>query len=470
MAEDIEKRLRYFTNQFLEEQDFTDEQAYHLDRQRRHNRLLHTPGIADGLTVTAAVGATQAEVAPGTAVDGEGRQIVLKNKQSVNFPGSNQTVLVVISYNQVETDQKLGGATRWHELPNVQAFPEGSAPPPTSHLRLARIAIDAAGKVASMSQDVRIQAGFRGDVADNSIGEKKLDAATRDKLNRALPTTGGTVNGLLNVRNRLDVQTSAAGTTGAALVWNGAGEGSFGLVARMTPTFTSGLPTPPRNAAVAGIADVANVHGVYATAKDETPALYVQGSALVTGQRTTPPAIGTHALYVDGTAFFTGQITSGGAKGGYVVDTFINASEQILKTGDIVKLKGSPVTRFYGQNNKIPVAEVTLADKENDTMTIGIVDSEALPLPNAPDNRTEPDDPTSIAPGGELYVVTLGAYAHCKVDATQAPIEVGDLLTSSANPGHAKKATNPQIGSIIGKALEPLKEGTGYIAVFVNIQ
>lgn len=447
MAEDIEKRLRYFTNQFLEQKDFTDEQDYHLDRQRRHNRLLHTPGIADGLTVTAAVGATQAEVAPGTAVDGEGRQIVLKNKQSVNFPGSNQTVLVVISYNQVETDQKLGGTTRWHELPNVQAVPEASAPPPNSHLRLARIAIDAAGKVASISQDVRIQAGFRGDVADNSIGEKKLDAATRDKLNKALPTTGGTVSGLLNVRNRLDVQTSAAGTTGAALVWNGAGAGSFGLVARMTPTVNSGLPTPPLNAAVAGIADIPGVHGVYATAKAQT-----------------------HALYVDGTAFFTGQITSGGAKGGYVVDTFINASEQVLKTGDIVKLKGSPVTRFYGQNNKIPIAEVTLADKENDTMTIGIVDSEALPLPNAPDNRTEPDDPTSIAPDGELYVVTLGAYAHCKVDATEAPIEVGDLLTSSANPGHAKKATNPQIGSIIGKALEPLKEGTGYIAVFVNIQ
>jgi len=68
------------------------------------------------------------------------------------------------------------------------------------------------------------------------------------------------------------------------------------------------------------------------------------------------------------------------------------------------------------------------------------------------------------------YLVTLGTFAHCKVDATESAIAVGDLLTSSNNPGHAKKATNPQIGSIIGKALEPLNEGTGYIAVFVNIQ
>ena len=120
--------------------------------------------------------------------------------------------------------------------------------------------------------------------------------------------------------------------------------------------------------------------------------------------------------------------------------------------------------------NKIPIPEVTLADQENDSAVIGIVDSEFTPGPDEPDTRTEPDDPTMIPDGGELSVVTLGAYAHCKVDATKAPIEVGDLLTASVNPGHAQKATEPKIGSIIGKALEPLKEGTGYIAVFVNIQ
>jgi hypothetical protein len=44
-----ENRVRYFNGQFLQEEDFQVEQAYHLDRQRRHNRTLHTPGIADGL-------------------------------------------------------------------------------------------------------------------------------------------------------------------------------------------------------------------------------------------------------------------------------------------------------------------------------------------------------------------------------------------------------------------------------------
>jgi hypothetical protein len=155
---------------------------------------------------------------------------------------------------------------------------------------------------------------------------------------------------------------------------------------------------------------------------------------------------------------------------GHITDRFINRSGQRLRTGDVVKLKGTPIARFSGENNKIPIAEVTLADRENDSKVIGIVDSEAIPGPDTPDTRVGADDPTFVEDGSELDVVILGAYAHCKVDATETPIEVGDLLTSSNNPGHAKKATDPKLGSIIGKALEPLATGTGYIAVFVNIQ
>lgn len=184
----------------------------------------------------------------------------------------------------------------------------------------------------------------------------------------------------------------------------------------------------------------AKVYGIYAAAGD--PALYVNGKAVITG----------------------------GVRASHITDRFINGSGQRLRTGDVVKLKGTPVARFTGENSKVPVTEVTLADRENDPKVIGIVDGEALPEHDAPDMRTAADDPTFIEDGGDLDLVILGVYAHCKVDATDAPIEVGDLLTSSNNPGHAKKATNPQLGSIIGKALEPLAQGTGYIAVFVNIQ
>jgi len=173
---------------------------------------------------------------------------------------------------------------------------------------------------------------------------------------------------------------------------------------------------------------------------------------------------GVDTLSVAGTARFTGT------KIGYVADTFVNASGGVLHTGDVVKLKATGHIRFHGDDNRIPIPEVIMSDSEDDPLVIGIVAQEATPASDEPDRRTEPEDPTSIPEGGELFVVTLGTFAHCRVDATAAPIAVGDLLTSSGNPGHARKATNPKIGSIIGKALEPLQEGTGYIAVFVNIQ
>lgn len=255
----------------------------------------------------------------------------------------------------------------------------------------------------------------------------------------ALALSGGTVTGAVNIRDdRLDVRHSVDGGTGA-FVWIGHPNARWGVLARATSTLTSAPGAAL--AAVAGVADLDGVHGVYARANSTT-----------------------HALHVEGTARFTG------AKTGYVVDVFHNASGQRLHTGDLVKLKDSPIRRFQGEHNKIPVAEVTLVDTENDTMVIGIVDREAIPEPNTPDTRVNPEDSTFIEQGGEVFVVTLGAYASCKVDATEAPIEVGDLLTASSRPGHARKATNPRLGSIIGKALEALASGTGQIAVFVNIQ
>ncbi|NQE46532.1 hypothetical protein C5S31_10975 [ANME-1 cluster archaeon GoMg2] len=70
---------------------------------------------------------------------------------------------------------------------------------------------------------------------------------------------------------------------------------------------------------------------------------------------------------------------------------------------------------------------------------------------------------------GEKLIAVAGRVP-CKVDASYAPIEPGDLLTTSNTPGHAMKATDPQIGTILGKALEPLDSGTGVIEVLVTLQ
>ena len=68
--------------------------------------------------------------------------------------------------------------------------------------------------------------------------------------------------------------------------------------------------------------------------------------------------------------------------------------------------------------------------------------------------------------------VSLMGKVYCKVDAQYAPIDVGDLLTTSPTSGHAMKATDPlkAFGAVIGKALRPLKEGTGLIPILIALQ
>ncbi len=68
--------------------------------------------------------------------------------------------------------------------------------------------------------------------------------------------------------------------------------------------------------------------------------------------------------------------------------------------------------------------------------------------------------------------IALMGKVYCKVDAQYAPIEIGDLLTSSSTPGHAMKVSDPlkAFGAVIGKALKPLKSGTGLIPIIVALQ
>ena len=68
--------------------------------------------------------------------------------------------------------------------------------------------------------------------------------------------------------------------------------------------------------------------------------------------------------------------------------------------------------------------------------------------------------------------VALVGKTFCNVDASEAAIAVGDLLTASSTPGHAMKATDPlrAFGAVIGKALRPLSAGTGLIPILVTLQ
>jgi hypothetical protein len=58
-----------------------------------------------------------------------------------------------------------------------------------------------------------------------------------------------------------------------------------------------------------------------------------------------------------------------------------------------------------------------------------------------------------------------------KASAENGPISPGDLLVSSTTPGHAMKAgSNPLVGTVIGKALEGMDEGSGMIQMLAMLQ
>jgi hypothetical protein len=68
--------------------------------------------------------------------------------------------------------------------------------------------------------------------------------------------------------------------------------------------------------------------------------------------------------------------------------------------------------------------------------------------------------------------VALMGKVYCKADARYAPIEVGDLLTTSPTPGHAMKVCDPvrASGATIGKTLQGLTGGEGLLPILVALQ
>jgi M6 family metalloprotease-like protein len=66
-------------------------------------------------------------------------------------------------------------------------------------------------------------------------------------------------------------------------------------------------------------------------------------------------------------------------------------------------------------------------------------------------------------------LLALMGVVPVKVTTENGPIQPGDLLISSSTPGYAMRCDEPKEceGAIIGKALEPLKEGTGVIKMLV---
>ena len=105
----IGKRPNYFRGQLLLEDDFLDEQKYHIDARRRHNLIFHDWGVVRGLAVTRAHDRS-VRIGPGAAIDESGREIIVDDSNVVDLnvfrPHDRIRICLVYEEPEAATDTK----------------------------------------------------------------------------------------------------------------------------------------------------------------------------------------------------------------------------------------------------------------------------------------------------------------------------------------------------------------------------
>jgi hypothetical protein len=224
------------------------------------------------------------------------------------------------------------------------------------------------------------------------------------------------------------------------------------------PSSLNALGTVDLNAsAVAGVGPVAL--RVTGAADNNNPTLQTRNAA------------GTPTVTVLG----TGNVGIGTATPTKPLDVVgdINASGTI--TGGNIKAKYQDVAEWVESSQELAAGVVVVLDRSKSNQVIAST--------QAYDSRVA--GVISLQPGltlgeegeGRVLVATTGRV-KVNVDATNGPIEIGDLLVTSDREGFAMKSLPVDVGGVrlhrpgtlIGKALEPLARGTGVILVLLSMQ
>jgi len=154
----------------------------------------------------------------------------------------------------------------------------------------------------------------------------------------------------------------------------------------------------------------------------------------------------------------TGNLTAAGTiTGGNIVAKYQDVAEWVPSSERI--LAGTVVVLDTTKSN-----QVISSSQAYDTRVAGVVSE-------------QPGIALGEGGNGKVLVATTGRVL-VKVDATNIPIQIGDLLVTSDIPGVAMKSEPISIGNrklhtpgtLIGKALEPLEKGSGKILVLLSLQ
>lgn len=184
-----------------------------------------------------------------------------------------------------------------------------------------------------------------------------------------------------------------------------------------------------------------------------------------------------HGVYAKAEGTYGTGIVAQGGPSGHAADFHGNVQILSRDTGEIVIELGEGLDYAEGfdvsAETEIVPGTVLVIDPDNpgrltasdtayDRKVAGIV-SGALGMGSA----------VRVGPDQFDYDVALAGRVYCYVDATEAGVEPGDLLTTSATPGYAMKVTDyvRAQGAILGKAMQRLEKGQkGLILVLVTLQ
>ncbi|NJM70171.1 MAG: hypothetical protein HC862_08035 [Scytonema sp. RU_4_4] len=183
------KRLNYFNSQFLEENDFIDEQKYHRYMRHLHNRELHSWGIVSGLEVTQ-IATQKLSISSGVAIDKNGHEIVLPSNQERELSNLGREVDVWITIQYAETkdeaDRRQVGAVdnyiRTTERPNLIAtkdFPPNDG----SVIVLAQIRLDANANISNIDSSKRKFASAK--IATGAVKAEQLAPEVSSQITAA---------------------------------------------------------------------------------------------------------------------------------------------------------------------------------------------------------------------------------------------------------------------------------------------
>jgi hypothetical protein len=140
----IGRRPTYFDKQLLLKDDFLDEQHYHVEARKRHNRSLYDWGVVSGLNV-ARERDKWVRISPGSAIDASGQEIFLDESTIVDLSAfaPNEKVAIGLAYEEASNSEDTG-QKRIDCYAAVTLTKDGQA---SDGLILAIVALDGQGKV-----------------------------------------------------------------------------------------------------------------------------------------------------------------------------------------------------------------------------------------------------------------------------------------------------------------------------------